>query len=82
VIKDGDKGVWRVTVTDYGVGISVADQATIFERHFRSNNTKRVTTGSGIGLFLVKQILNYHKFNFGVKSELGKGSTFYFEIPF
>ena len=82
VIKDSDKGVWRVTATDYGVGISEADQATIFERHFRSNNTKRVTTGSGIGLFLVKQILNYHKFNFGVESELGKGSTFYFEIPF
>ena len=82
VKRDNEKEVWRVEVQDHGVGIAKEDQATIFERHFRASNTKRVTTGSGIGLFLVKQILEYHNFNFGVESELGKGSTFYFEIPF
>ena len=63
------------------MGIGKGDLSTIFDRHFRSNNIKRVTTGSGIGLFIVKQILSYHKFEFGVKSELGVGSEFYFEIP-
>jgi len=82
VKKDNENNIWRVEVQDFGVGIKKEDQATIFERHFRANNTKRVTVGSGIGLFLVKQILSYHNFKFGVESEVGKGSTFYFEIPF
>ena len=81
VKKQTDQGVWYVGIKDNGVGIAKEDLHMIFDRHFRSNNAKRVTTGSGIGLFIVKQILSYHNFKFGVESELGKGSEFYFEIP-
>ena len=81
VKKITERGVWYVSIKDNGVGIQKSELSTVFDRHFRSNNTKRVTTGSGIGLFIVKQILTYHHFKFGVKSELGVGSEFYFEIP-
>lgn len=71
---------FRLEVTDFGVGIAKEEQALIFDRHFRATNAKRATTGSGIGLALVKQILTYHGFKYGVQSELGSGSTFYFEF--
>lgn len=71
---------FRLEVIDFGVGIAKEEQALIFDRHFRATNAKRATTGSGIGLALVKQILTYHGFKYGVQSELGSGSTFYFEF--
>ncbi len=77
-IKDG---YIRFFVKDYGIGISKEDLDLIFDRHFRSSSAKRAVVGSGVGLTIVKEILNYHKFKFGVISELGKGSLFYFDIP-
>lgn len=71
---------FRLEVIDHGVGISPDEQKLIFDRHFRATNAKRATTGSGIGLAIVKQILTYHNFDYGVESEVGKGSTFYFEF--
>ncbi len=71
---------YRLEVTDKGSGIDKAEQKYIFDRHFRATNSRRAVTGSGIGLSIVKEILTYHNFNFGVESEVGKGSTFYFEF--
>jgi signal transduction histidine kinase len=81
VKKIAQQNLWRLSVEDHGIGISKQDQKLIFERHFRSTSAKRATTGSGIGLSIVREILNTYKFNFGVESELGKGSTFYFDFP-
>lgn len=64
-------------VIDNGMGIKQEDQDKIFDRHFRSVAARKATTGSGIGLSIVKQILNYHQFKFGVESEVDKGSTFF-----
>lgn len=71
---------YRFSVKDYGIGISAEDQQHIFEKHFRSNNAKRVVVGSGIGLSIVKEICDYHNYKFGVESELGKGSTFFVDF--
>ncbi len=76
VIKQQDS-VYRLNVTDHGIGISQENLNNIFDRHFRATNAKRTTVGSGIGLSIVKQILDDHKFTYGVVSELNKGSTFY-----
>ena len=73
-----ENGLYKFAVKDYGIGISKEDQKAIFDRHFRAINAKRMAVGSGIGLSIVKGILEYHKFDYGVKSELNKGSTFYF----
>ena len=72
----------KVYVQDQGIGISEDDQKLLFERFYRveSKATKH-TTGFGIGLYLVAEILRYHHSKIEVTSSPGKGSTFYFLMP-
>jgi signal transduction histidine kinase len=71
----------RISVIDYGEGISEADLPFIWDRYYKSGKAhKRAVTGSGLGLSIVKKIIDIHGGKYGVKSELGKGSTFWFEI--
>ncbi len=77
-LKKIEENKYKFSVQDFGIGISKEDQKQIFDRHFRSISAKRAVAGSGIGLTIVKEILNYHKFEYGVESEINKGSTFYF----
>ena len=72
--------VVRIEVVDFGVGIEREKLPMIFDRYYRDERTKRDVTGSGLGLSIVKEILRLHGMSFGVQSELGKGSTFWFEI--
>ncbi len=72
----------HVEIEDSGIGIPPAEQNSIFTRFFRGSNAVRVQTdGSGLGLFISKSIIEAHHGTIGFKSELGKGSTFYFDIP-
>lgn len=73
-------GVTRIEVRDFGVGIEKEKLPLIFDRYYRDERTKRDVVGSGLGLSIVKELLDLHKFRFGVQSELGHGSTFWFEI--
>jgi len=71
----------RISVIDYGEGIAQADLPFIWDRYFKSGKThKRAVTGSGLGLSIVKKIIDIHGGTYGVASETGKGSTFWFEI--
>ena len=77
--KDGK--FYRFEVVDHGQGISEEDLEHVWDRYYRtSENFNRPETGTGLGLSIVKQILTLHNANFGAESELGKGSTFWFEI--
>jgi signal transduction histidine kinase len=67
-----------VEVEDTGAGISPQDQATIFER-FRQGNHKR--SGSGLGLYLSRRIVEAHDGTIQVKSQPGKGSVFTVRLP-
>ena len=67
-----------VAVTDTGYGISTEDQATIFDR-FRQGKTNR--SGSGLGLYLSKIILEAHNGEIQFNSQLGVGSTFIIKLP-
>ena len=72
----------RFEVTDTGKGISKEDKIRVWERYYRASaNNKREISGTGIGLAIVKNILNLHNAEYGVISEKGKGSTFWFELP-
>lgn len=72
----------RFSVTDHGKGIAPDEIAHVWERYYKSSTHHvRPTEGSGLGLSIVKEILNLHKANFDVESELDKGSTFWFELP-
>jgi signal transduction histidine kinase len=71
----------RISVIDQGEGIAEADLPFIWDRYFKSGKShKRAVTGSGLGLSIVKKIIDIHKTQYGVVSEIGKGSTFWFEI--
>lgn len=72
----------RVEVTDNGKGISKELLPKVFDRYYRDAKVKRDVVGTGLGLSICKEILKCHKFAFGVQSEEGKGSTFWFEAPY
>lgn len=71
----------RVSVTDYGIGLSSEQIERIFERFYRVEDKKFMTSGLGMGLYISTEIINAHNGKIGVQSEPGKGSTFYFELP-
>jgi two-component system sensor histidine kinase VicK len=78
-----NSGNVEFSVTDEGYGISKIDQSRLFERFYRVDNSrKQHVTGFGIGLYLVSEILKLHEGKVRVQSELSKGSTFSFVLPF
>ncbi len=71
----------RIEIKDTGKGIKKEDLPHIWKKYYHSKKKhKRNVIGTGIGLSIVKTILESHKFKYGVESELDKGTTFYFEI--
>jgi signal transduction histidine kinase len=72
-----------ISVSDHGVGIPKGELNKIFEKFYRVPATHiEEKTGSGLGLALVKHIVDAHNGTIDVQSELGKGSTFTIKIPF
>ncbi|MGB7605369.1 MAG: ATP-binding protein [Lutisporaceae bacterium] len=70
-----------VEVVDQGDGIASQDISYIWDRFYKVHNGQsNKRKGSGLGLAIVKSILEAHKSNFGVESEIGKGSKFWFEV--
>lgn len=68
-------------IQDHGSGIPAEELPRIWERYYKSSsNMVRSTTGSGLGLSIVKEILSLHKANYGVNSTVGEGTTFWFEL--
>ena len=67
-------------VTDTGKGIPEDEIPLVWDKYYRANMTKRSVVGSGLGLSIVKNILQQHGAEFGIYSEVGKGSTFWFRL--
>ncbi len=67
-------------ITDHGEGISKEDLALIWQRYYKAKNHKRPVAGSGLGLSIVKEILELHSSQFKAESQEGKGSTFSFSL--
>jgi hypothetical protein len=77
-----DEGGVTVWVKDEGVGIPPAALEKIFDRFYRVDNTdRRLFGGTGLGLALVREIVDLHGGKVWVESALGKGSTFYVFLP-
>ncbi|WP_460687939.1 sensor histidine kinase, partial [Niabella aquatica] len=71
-----------ITIQDEGCGISEADQERIFERFFRVTSYKKgASSGIGLGLYIVAQIVHRHGGTIRVHSKEGRGSAFTFTIP-
>lgn len=74
--------VVRVEVTDTGEGIPADKLPYIWDRYYKVDKAhRRAQIGTGLGLSIVKNILNMHGGQYGVISEEGVGSTFWFELP-
>jgi len=71
-----------IEVKDFGLGIKKEDMDKVFDRFYRGGNElTRTVKGSGLGLTLVKQIVEAHKGSIQVESEPGKGSIFSIRFP-
>jgi signal transduction histidine kinase len=82
VIIKVDKQYLNVKIKDQGVGIPAEDQPKIFSKFFRAANVVKLETeGSGLGLFMVKNIIEKHKGQVSLKSEEGKGTEVSFTLP-
>jgi len=82
-IKVGTEGEFGwIAIKDYGIGISKADQKHVFDKFYRvpSGNLAR-SQGTGLGLSLVKQLIEQQKGKISVTSDLGGGSTFTLYFP-
>ncbi len=74
-------GFVRISITDTGEGIAPERLRDIWDRYYRDSEHKRAQNGTGLGLSIVKSVVKMHNGRYGVKSRLGAGSTFWFEIP-
>jgi nitrogen-specific signal transduction histidine kinase/CheY-like chemotaxis protein len=75
-----DENRVTVTVADNGPGIDAADQQMIFDSFYRGKEARR-KEGSGLGLAISKSLVEAHGGQFGLDSELGRGSRFFFTLP-
>ncbi|MDO5486476.1 MAG: sensor histidine kinase [Sarcina sp.] len=80
--KDKNQGV-ILSVTDDGIGIPAEDQSRIFERFYRADSSRssRNDFGAGLGLSMVRKIMEIHGGTVSVESLPRQGSTFYLVFP-
>ena len=80
--KDASGRFARVSVADTGIGISKDDLKNLFQKLYRGSNAAQAEpNGSGLGLYIAKNIVHRHGGEMGVESELNRGSTFWFTVP-
>lgn len=78
----GNNDVVQVYIRDTGAGIPPEDIPHLFQKFYRvDNSATRTIGGTGLGLFICRKIVELYKGKIWVESELGKGSTFYINLP-
>jgi signal transduction histidine kinase len=80
VTVEAKTAVIRTSVADNGPGVPEGSVAGLFERFHRAPEQAR-TEGSGLGLMIVKQIVEAHGGDVGLETKPGEGSTFWFTLP-
>lgn len=72
----------QVSIKDTGIGIPPSEMNKLFSKFFRAENAMKIETeGSGLGLYITKNIIERHGGAIWAESILGRGTTFYFTIP-
>ncbi|MXV16923.1 chemotaxis protein CheB [Hufsiella ginkgonis] len=72
----------KLAVTDFGIGIPGDKMAYVFDRFFRVQESSQKFSGLGLGLYISSGIIARHEGEIGVDSQEGKGTTFWFTIPY
>jgi len=77
-----DRPYILISVKDTGIGIPAEQINKLFSKFFRAENAIKIATeGSGLGLFIARNIIRRHGGDIWAESELNRGTTFYFTIP-
>jgi two-component system, OmpR family, sensor histidine kinase NblS len=71
----------RIEVVDTGIGIAPEDQCAVFDRFYRVENRVHTLEGTGLGLSIVQNIMQKHNSTMYLNSDVGRGSTFWFDLP-
>jgi len=80
-LKETEKNL-EFSIKDTGIGIPAVQQKRLFTKFFRGTNAVKIDTeGTGLGLFITKNIIEAHGGKIWFESEEGKGTTFYFTLP-
>ncbi len=79
-LMEGETRYVRVEVADTGIGIGEEDREAIFDRFFRVENRVHTLEGTGLGLSIVRNIIDKHHTNVNLISEVGVGTTFWFDL--
>lgn len=78
----GNEGVVQMYIRDTGAGIPAEDISHLFQKFYRvDNSATRTIGGTGLGLFICRKIVELYQGRIWVESELGRGSTFYINLP-
>jgi PAS domain S-box-containing protein len=72
----------RIDVRDTGPGIPPDEQQRIFEAFYRLSHNAKAPEGTGLGLAITQRLVELHGGTLGLESEVGKGSCFYFTLPY
>lgn len=72
----------RISIKDHGIGMSLEDQKHIFERFWRANSTSTAVEGTGLGMAIVRHIIEAHGGKIWLSSRKGEGTTVNFILPF
>jgi signal transduction histidine kinase len=71
----------ELTIKDNGPGVSIEDQKNIFKRFYRTADAKEKVRGSGLGLYICKQIVQAHHGKISIRSTQGRGAEFIVSLP-
>jgi signal transduction histidine kinase len=77
---DAEKNPWVLKVRDEGIGISIADQANLFDRFFRGSNAANIQ-GTGLGLHIVSKYVQLMHGEITYHSEINRGTEFILKFP-
>ncbi len=80
VFAEESEDEWRIAVADRGIGVPEADWPRLFRRFERGSNTAG-TSGTGLGLHIVKELVQGHGGSVSFSSEVGQGTTFVLHLP-
>ena len=75
------EGYYKVSIEDQGMGMAHDQVDRIFDKFYRSDASNTAIPGTGLGMSIVKYIVEAHKGKIWVESEIGKGTTVRFTIP-
>ncbi len=82
VVITADQHFAQVRISDSGIGISPEDQKHLFQKFYRVNNSfTREVGGTGLGLYIARNLIELFGGKIWLESEEGKGSSFYFTLP-